>query len=45
MKKEQYILTTGEKGEAQLDALDRTFGKVSHWNVMLWLLPQSKLGN
>jgi|GEM_PF-5407470 len=29
MKKEQYILTTGEKGEPQLDALDRTFGVAS----------------
>ncbi len=26
MDRERYILTTGEKGEAQLDALDRTFG-------------------
>lgn len=26
MNREKYILTTGEKGEAQLDALDRTFG-------------------
>jgi ubiquinone/menaquinone biosynthesis C-methylase UbiE len=26
MNREQYILKTGESGEAQLDALDRTFG-------------------